>query len=226
MIPNSKLITISSNVLPKHLSWNSTWTDVQSMSSVLQEWNDNEKKKETTKELHKWKKLSNYRLLYSAGSNFKDSEVDIPKSMLIKGICTSNFFQGFLSRSKCFYSEFRDNKHIIFFEFTFLLIKWKCTWKVTDLITGSLKEKFSYPFLRTLTAGDCMKECNKTPLYSIKFSSLYTDTFSSQKKRNLHRLRVLLTLSTKSNYAWIHLNITATYICLTWFSFSWHWFTL
>ena len=55
----------------------------------------NEKKKETTKELHKSKKLLNYRLLYSAGSNFKDCEVDIPKSMLIKGICTSNFFKVF-----------------------------------------------------------------------------------------------------------------------------------
>ena len=54
-----------------------------------------ELKKETTKELHKSKKLSNYRLLYSASSNFKDSEVDIPKSMLIKGICTSNFFKVF-----------------------------------------------------------------------------------------------------------------------------------
>ena len=53
------------------------------------------RKKETTKELHKSKKLSNYRLLYSAGSNFKDCEVDIPKSMLIKGICTSNFFKVF-----------------------------------------------------------------------------------------------------------------------------------
>ena len=51
------------------------------------------KKKETTKELHKSQKLSNYRLLYSAGSNFK--EVDIPKSMLIIGICTSNFFKVF-----------------------------------------------------------------------------------------------------------------------------------
>ena len=94
VIPNSKLITISNNVLLKHLSWNSTWTNVQSTSSVLQEWNDKEKKKET-KELDKSKKLSNYRLLYSAGSNFKDSEVDIPKSMLIKGICTSNFFKVF-----------------------------------------------------------------------------------------------------------------------------------
>ena len=35
------------------------------------------------------------------------------------------------------------------------------------------------------------------------------------ERTSLHRLRVLLTLSTKSNYAWIHLNITATYICLT-----------
>ena len=53
------------------------------------------KKKETTKELHKSKKLWNYRLLYSAGSNFKDSEVDIPKSMLIKRIYSSNFFKVF-----------------------------------------------------------------------------------------------------------------------------------
>ena len=93
VIPNSKLITILNNVLPKHLSWDSTWTDVQLTSSVLQEWNDKEKKKETTKELHKSKKLLNYRLLYSAGSNFKDCEVDIPKSMLIKGICTSIFLR-------------------------------------------------------------------------------------------------------------------------------------
>ena len=69
--------------------------NVQSTSSVFQEWNDKEKKKETMKELHKSKKLSNYRLLYSAGSNFKDCEVDIPKSMLIKGICTSIFFKVF-----------------------------------------------------------------------------------------------------------------------------------
>ena len=45
------------------------------------------------KELHKSKKLSNYRLLYSAVSNFK--EVDIPKSMLIKGICTTTFLKVF-----------------------------------------------------------------------------------------------------------------------------------
>ena len=45
--------------------------------------------------MHKSKKLLNYRLLYSAGSNFKDCEVDIPKSMLIKGICTSIFFKVF-----------------------------------------------------------------------------------------------------------------------------------
>ena len=45
------------------------------------------------KELHKSKKLSNYRLLYSAVSNFK--EVDIPKSMLIKGICTTTFLEVF-----------------------------------------------------------------------------------------------------------------------------------
>ena len=43
------------------------------------------------KELHKSKKLSNYRLLYSASSNFK--EVDIPNSMLIKDICTSIFLK-------------------------------------------------------------------------------------------------------------------------------------
>ena len=67
--------------------------NVQSTSSVFQEWNDKEKKKETTKELHKSKKLSNCRLLYSAVSNFK--EVDIPKSMLIKGICTTTFLKVF-----------------------------------------------------------------------------------------------------------------------------------
>ena len=43
--------------------------------------------------------MSNYRLLYSASSNFK--EVDIPKSMLLKDICTSNFLK-FSSAFKMF----------------------------------------------------------------------------------------------------------------------------
>ena len=85
VIPNAKLITISNNVL---LNWAETLRgrNVQSTSSVLQEWNDKEKKKETTKELHKSKTLSNYSHVYSAGSNFK--EVDI---LLKACICTSNF---------------------------------------------------------------------------------------------------------------------------------------
>ena len=31
------------------------------------------------------------------------------------------------------------------------------------------------------------------------------------ERASLHRLQVLLTLSTKSNYAWIHLNITTAF---------------
>ena len=44
VIPNSKLITISNNDLPKHLSWNSTWTQ-----RVVKG------EKETSEELHKSK---------------------------------------------------------------------------------------------------------------------------------------------------------------------------
>ena len=52
-----------------------------------------------------------------------------------------------------------------------------------------------------------------TPLYNIncKFSSSCTDASSPQKKlgerASLNGLQVLLTLSTKSNYAWIHLKM-------------------
>ena len=70
--------------------------------------------------------MSNYRLLYSASSHFK--EADIPKSMLIKDICTSNFSK-FSFAFKCLCSELRGNKHnlVFFLEFIFALIKQKST---------------------------------------------------------------------------------------------------
>ena len=45
VIPNSKLITISNNVLPKHLSWNSTWTQraVIEFSAPREKKGDNER---------------------------------------------------------------------------------------------------------------------------------------------------------------------------------------
>ena len=86
------------------------------------------RKKGDNEQLHKSKKLSNYRLFYSASSNFK--EADIPKSMLhvIKDICTSNFSK-FSFEFKCLCSEFRCNKHnlVFSFEFIFALIKQKST---------------------------------------------------------------------------------------------------
>ena len=161
--------------------------------------------------------MSNYRLLYSASSNFK---ADIPKSMLIKDICTSNFSK-FSFAFKCLCSELRGNEHnlVFFLEFIFALIKQNLLESWLERFNyRKLREKFPFPFLRKKTAGDW-----------IKFFSLCTDASSPQKKleerASLHRLQVLLTLSTKSNYAWIHLNITAA-MCLTWFSFSWLWFSL
>ena len=66
-----------------------------------------------------------------------------------------------------------------------------------------------------------MKECNIRPPFTASRSLACVQTPSPLKKkkklgerRSLQRLQVLLTVSTKSNYAWIHLNITAA-ICLT-----------
>ena len=67
-----------------------------------------------------------------------------------------------------------------------------------------------------------MKECNIRPPFTVSRSLACVQTPSPLKKKkkklgertSLQRLQVLLTVSTKSNYAWIHLNITAA-MCLT-----------